>query len=305
LLDGAQLALRARARDRDLARFVDQVIERIGIDPQHRRGAGQRRFDLDRVHGRRAHALDIRAQPVHAFFELLEEARRQLGRLERGLDAAFHQVAQLAQPDRAGHARAAFQRVQRAAQRLRNLVVAGIGLPFAQVRADLGHQLLGFLDEDRQQLLVDVVAQDALFAPPGCGRCSGGGRRPMHRQPRCFETGNERAHRISRRPFQPWRFSAADGFDHGAQAGNRHLHRIGVVSIGRVLGERRPTFECACQLGERREARGARGARQRMRRPHEVLRSFGGQLCPPVGALRFEHRDVLGGFLRIDVVETP
>ena len=40
LLDRAQLRLHARARDADLARLVDQLVEDVGVDAKHRRRAG-------------------------------------------------------------------------------------------------------------------------------------------------------------------------------------------------------------------------------------------------------------------------
>ena len=52
LLHLPQLRLDARACDGDLTRFGDQVIEGIGVDPQQRRGTGQRRLGPGRLEDR-------------------------------------------------------------------------------------------------------------------------------------------------------------------------------------------------------------------------------------------------------------
>ena len=71
-------------------------------------------------------------------------------------------VRELAERHRAGHAGAALERVQHALQRLAELRVVAVVAPVAQRGADGGHQLVGLVEEDRQQLRIDVVVE----APP-------------------------------------------------------------------------------------------------------------------------------------------
>ena len=323
LLDRAQLGFDARARDRDLAGLVDQVVERVGVDAQRRRRARQRRLGPRRRRrrgcsrglrrGRRRHrrgrdhhrdlvrpqALDVGAQAVHALLEEGEELFGELAGFQRGLDAPFHQVAELAEADRARHPRAALQRVQQATQRLMDLLVGRVGFPVAQVGADLRHDLLRLLDEDRQQLRVDVVAHHALFASVGRAR-----RRRRHRgAARGLQARDQGTQRGLLRLRRGRRFSALDRLDHAVQTGDRGLHGLGVLRIGGLAGEAGPLLERARQIGERGEARGARGAGQRVRGAHEIRRSLGRLRRAPRLALRLEHRDVLGGFVGIDVVE--
>ena len=69
----------------------------------------------------------------------------------------LHQMRKLAQPHRARHARAAFERVQCAAQLAHRLAVVRIAPPSAQFLAGLREQFRCFVQEDRQHLRVDVV----------------------------------------------------------------------------------------------------------------------------------------------------
>ena len=99
----------------------------------------------------------------------------------------FHQVRELAQPHRAGHARAALERVQRPPQLPRAGLVARSAAPRAHLRAGLREELRGFLEEDRQHLLVDVVADvrpagpAAAPGPPVPPRQGGRARAPRAR----------------------------------------------------------------------------------------------------------------------------
>src|SRR5439155_656716 len=289
LLHLPQLRLDARARDGDLPRLGDQVIEGIGVDPQQRRRAGQRRLGPGRRRGRSrrrraaAQVLQVEAQAVHLRLELAEQLRRKLAALDGRLDLAFDDVRQLAEPDRACHPGAAFERVQAAAQRVEDVLIGGVRLPVAQVAADVRHQGLRFLEEDRQQLLVYVVLHHAqLFAALDFYR-----RRRLQARgqfvqgPRGFD-GRCRC------------LALRKGGDHCTQPGDRLPHWFHVARGPDVAGEGRPVLERRGEIGYRAEARGARAARKRVRRTRELIGSFG---------LRFQRLDVLERFLHVDVEE--
>ena len=88
-------------------------------------------------------------------------------------------MRKLAETHRAGHPRAALERVQRAPKLLRRLLVARIAPPHAHVLARLRVELGGLFEKYLQNLCVDVVAnagqrigrflRDALGLRP-CGR---------------------------------------------------------------------------------------------------------------------------------------
>ncbi len=77
--------------------------------------------------------------------------------------ATFDAVSQFAQTHRAGHARATLERVQTALQVAPQLCVARLLAPCAQGAADLRIKLVRLFQEDRQQLLVDLVVHRPLF----------------------------------------------------------------------------------------------------------------------------------------------
>ena len=77
------------------------------------------------------------------------------------LKPRFHQVGKLSEAHRPRHARAALERVQRAPQLRQRAVVARVAAPCTQFLARLWIQLRRFVEEDRQYLRIDVVA-DAL-----------------------------------------------------------------------------------------------------------------------------------------------
>ena len=74
------------------------------------------------------------------------------------LEARLHEVRELAEAHRTGHSRAALERVQRAPQARDERVVGGRAAPGAQLLARLREELRRFVEEDRQHLAVDVVA---------------------------------------------------------------------------------------------------------------------------------------------------
>ncbi len=107
-------------------------------------------------------------------FGLRHERSRAFGK------AAFHQVRELSEAHRAGHAGTAFERVQRPPQALDRLGVHGLAPPRAQLLARLGEQLGGFLEEDRKHLAIDIIVHAGdrgIDCGRGCrsgGECSGG-----------------------------------------------------------------------------------------------------------------------------------
>ena len=61
---------------------------------------------------------------VVAGLQVLDDSRRDLRRIHRLLDARFHVMHAIAEPHRAGHARAALDRVQLAHQFARDVLIA-------------------------------------------------------------------------------------------------------------------------------------------------------------------------------------
>ena len=255
-----------------------------------------------------AHALQVEAQAVHLRLELIEQLRRKLAALDCRLDLAFDDVRQLAEPDRACHPGAAFERVQAAAQRVGDVLVGGVRLPVAQVAADARHQGLRFLEEDRQQLLVDVVLHHAQLLAAFGGRGRSGGR----------HTSRLRRLDLRRRRLQargqlvqgPRGFGGRcrclvprKGGDHFTQLADRLLHGFHVSRGPDVAGKRRPVLELPGEIGDRAKARGARAARKRVRRTRELVGSPGAGVIAPLSALRLQRLDVLERFLDVDVEE--
>ena len=133
-------------------------------------------------------------------------------------------MCELAQADGARHARAAFQGVQRALQRIGRAAIGAIRAPGGETGAQLRRQLFGLLDEDRQQRVVEVVAHHALFLRP---------RR--HQQPAAHVLhGSERRNRRRRRLVAP------DYVQHLRERRDCLPHRLPVGRADRTLGERHP-----------------------------------------------------------------
>ena len=92
----------------------------------------------------------------------------------------FHPVRKLAQAHRAGHPRAAFQRVQRATQLRGARRVIGRAAPSPDLLARLRKELVGLFEEDRQDRLVEIVRDvEQRFVRGNRTRC---GRRDDHRR---------------------------------------------------------------------------------------------------------------------------
>ena len=95
---------------------------------------------------------------IEIVVEGVEELRRRLRRDVPVEKARLHQVRELAQAHRAGHPRAALERVQRAPQLRGQPFVGRAAPPSAHLLARLREELRGLVEEDRQHLRVDVVA---------------------------------------------------------------------------------------------------------------------------------------------------
>src|SRR5207249_11998929 len=81
------------------------------------------------------------ALPIYLRLELIEQLRRKLAALDGRLDLAFDDVRQLAEPDRACHPGAAFERVQAAAQRVGDVLVGGVRLRSGEDTSELQSRL--------------------------------------------------------------------------------------------------------------------------------------------------------------------
>ena len=179
---GAHLALDARTRNRHFAGFVDQAIDQVRAHPQH--GAHRRGFGFEflgrhaRRLGRRRNAtgyglflggflhhtgrpllqaVEQESGAVEGSIELIQELRRDGLRRERVLQARFHAVHQFAHPHGARHAGAALEGMQQPGQGARRFRVLEVGMPVAQLDADLADQIHRLFQENRQQLFVQIV----------------------------------------------------------------------------------------------------------------------------------------------------
>ena len=87
-----------------------------------------------------------------------KQLRRRRRRRVAFVQPRLHQVRELAQPHRARHPRAALERVQRPPQLAPSSSGRRARAPCAQLLAGLREELGRFLEEDRQHVLVDLVA---------------------------------------------------------------------------------------------------------------------------------------------------
>ncbi len=281
LLDLAQLRLDARTRDGDFAGLGDQIVEPLGIDPQH--GGRSRRGAQPRAGGI-AQLVEIAGKAIHLHLEILEHRRRQVARFDRELDAAFHEVRELAEPDGARHACASLEGMECALHPVGKLGVRRSRLPCAQIARDLRDELGRLFQEHRQELCVDVVAHHALFF-----------RLARHEQP-CRQR-LERRYRFS---SNRQRLLVVGGRDHFAQVGDGASDECCIGFFHRLASVRHPLLERRSKRGNRLEACGARAAGERMRGPHEFVWRGGAAIRAPAAALRLERADVRPGFLEID-----
>ena len=105
-----------------------------------------------------AQRIEHVCDPIEVRVERLEQFLRPGDRRFAGRQSRLHLMRELAETHRAGHPRAALERVQRAPQLSRVGEIAGRAPPSAHLFARLRIELGSFLEEDRQHLLVDVVA---------------------------------------------------------------------------------------------------------------------------------------------------
>ena len=105
-----------------------------------------------------AQAVEQESDVVEVAVERLEERRRRRRQLLADRQPGLHPVRELAQPHRAGHAGAALERVQHAAQLRGGVAVLRRPAPRAELFAGLREQLAGLLEEDAEHLVLDDVA---------------------------------------------------------------------------------------------------------------------------------------------------
>ncbi|OIQ82611.1 hypothetical protein GALL_355940 [mine drainage metagenome] len=227
-----------------------------------RRGRGRRRCLVHRLAGRRlwrspelafAQTLEARGQRVAACGQF--EHRAGVGHAvgaEQRFDVGFQPMRGVAQHHRAGHARAALERVQQAHRLLRRGCVVRLRLPAPQRRRELRQQLGGFELEHREQLGVDRVdqfgrragkrrdtwrrARRALRERRSIGRRGANAQPIRQRVERVFQRRRCVAQEAGRELMQ----QAADVVDRGAE-------QRGVARVDRVRS-------LALQLDQRLEA---------------------------------------------------
>ncbi len=161
-------------------------------------------------------AIEQECYVVEIVVERVEELGRPLRERVARSHPAFHQVRELAESHRPGHARAALEGVQRALQRLRRFLVGGLAPPRAKLLAGLRKELRGLLEKDRENLPIDVVVDVG----------------------RAFRRRQERAAARATGGVAD-RWEARDGLDRRAQAGSAAaVGDATAVSVGRsVLGD--------------------------------------------------------------------
>ncbi len=111
-------------------------------------------------------ALCRAAQAVEAGVEMVETAQQlgQIGLADRrtgrqGVDVGFEAVRQVAELHGAGHARTAFERVQRPHGLRRGCGIQRMLFPLAQAGGQCGQQFVGLFLENREQVGIDGVDQ--------------------------------------------------------------------------------------------------------------------------------------------------
>ena len=115
--------------------------------------------------------LDGVADAIQIAVQFVPQFGAKFAARHRFFHPVFHPVCQFAQAHRAGHARAAFERMQVALQVAAKLRIARLFAPCAQGAADLRVQFVRFFQEDGQQLLVHLVVYAALgMGLPRCRR---------------------------------------------------------------------------------------------------------------------------------------
>jgi hypothetical protein len=131
-----------------------------GASGRRRRGGGTRLHDPRKLQVGLAGAQPVEQERdvVEVRVERLEQHRRRGRRLIAEHQPRFHPVRELAEAHRAGHARAALERVQHPAQLAGRVFRLRRAPPRAQLLARLREQLAGLVDEDAEHLVLDHVA---------------------------------------------------------------------------------------------------------------------------------------------------
>ena len=169
-------------------------------------------------------------QQVAGGFDFVQVGRGDFGGVGQFADPALHGMGELAQVHGAGHARAALEGVQQAGQGVGGGTAARVGLPGTDLGMEAFHQLLGFFQEDGQQLLVHfVVQQRRQFGWGGAVRLAGGlsrgggvggirGVGRLYGFQGCFQD----CHHVLGPGFRPRRIELGEGVDQTG-LGGRHL----------------------------------------------------------------------------------
>ena len=143
-----------RAR-RDRQRRDDGAVGRLRLVLGRRLGGGgeprRRRIGFTLLQ-----AIEQKCDMVQVVVQRVEKCRRRRRRIAAA-QAAFHRVRDLSESHRAGHARAALERMQRALQGLHHVARSRLCAPVAQLLAGLREKFGRLVEEYRQYLTVDVV----------------------------------------------------------------------------------------------------------------------------------------------------
>ena len=281
ILEAAHFALDPRARDRQFAGLVDQMVDEVGADAQgcplcgriafavgealaagaplrmgcsqlfgnalcgdrgaalRRGGRGRcwRRGGLRRGGSRFLFERFAALQTFDDVLHVVEDADnvfddvRRYGTRSGGVgNPGFDGVRDFAEVHRAGHARAALERMQQARQRGDRRSIVRVIAPGLQLLGNALREILCFFEEDRQQLLVDLVLE---VRHGGNQRRQPGSFLPDRFDNCCFRRrGNRRlAGRLGC-------FRGRVGFGNGAERRN-DLGRIELVEVCDQAGRQR------------------------------------------------------------------
>ena len=193
VLETAHFTFDTRPRNRQLACLVDQSINQIGAHAQHRPLRSGINLGLGLVHTRpiRAtldnrwrflyvscnsrrrrrfsrcgglikgltllQALDDLLNGVKGRIQFVNQLRRHSPKTRRIFNPRFKSVGDIPQAHGARHPRTTFQRVEKASQDSCRFDARGRRAPSTQLGRDVLVQIDGFLKEDRQQLLINLI----------------------------------------------------------------------------------------------------------------------------------------------------
>ena len=241
---GASASARGGDRGVDAGPGVGQGIEGF---------TARQRFDLGDKPGRQgdrtalADARDHAVQAIEAAFEHDHAGVVEfLAAFGHGLEQRFHGVAEVADGEDAGHARAALERVQVALQAGDQFAVAGVLAQVGQQAIGMIEDVVAFLEEDVEQFDVEVGDVEVVL---GIGRI-GGNRHGRARGADDLRDRRWRGHRceilrgIGEQQFFDLRFAGL-GRDRQVGRFGQHdlgveideLHRVGSRRLCRCLDE--------------------------------------------------------------------